>query len=61
MIPRGEVGLVFAELGRVGGIFTNEIYAGMLIVIILTTLFPPFAIKWLYAASGPDAIEGQGR
>jgi Kef-type K+ transport system membrane component KefB len=24
MIPRGEVGLIFAELGRVGGILTNE-------------------------------------
>ena len=48
MIPRGEVGLVFAELGRVSGIFSNEIYAGMLIVIALTTLVPPFALKWFY-------------
>ena len=23
MIPRGEVGLIFAELGRAGGIFNN--------------------------------------
>jgi len=48
MIPRGEVGLIFAELGRVSGIFNNEIYAGMLIVIALTTLAPPFALKWFY-------------
>ncbi len=53
MIPRGEVGLVFAELGRVSGIFNNEIYAGMVMVIALTTVFPPFALKWLYAAYGP--------
>lgn len=52
MIPRGEVGLIFAELGRVSGIFTNEIYAGMVIVIALTTVFPPFAIKWLYGVYG---------
>jgi len=52
MIPRGEVGLVFAELGRVGGIFNNEIYAGMIIVIALTTLLSPFAIKWYFGRYG---------
>lgn len=49
MIPRGEVGLIFAELGRASGIFKNEIYATMVIVIALTTLLPPFVMKWYYA------------
>ncbi len=48
MIPRGEVGLIFAELGRVGGIFTNELYAALVMVIALTTLFPPLVLKWFY-------------
>jgi Kef-type K+ transport system membrane component KefB len=48
MIPRGEIGLIFAELGRVSGIFNNEIYAAMVIVIALTTLLPPFIMKWYY-------------
>ena len=48
MTPRGEVGLIFAELGRVNGIFDDGIYAALVIVIALTTLLPPFAIKWLY-------------
>jgi len=48
MIPRGEVGLIFAELGRINGIFNNEIYAGMVIVIALTTLFPPLIMEWFY-------------
>ena len=52
MIPRGEVGLIFAELGRVSGIFNNEIYAGMVIVIALTTLLPPFIMKWFYGRYG---------
>ncbi|MGK7345892.1 MAG: cation:proton antiporter [Candidatus Nitrospinota bacterium M3_3B_026] len=56
MIPRGEVGLIFAELGRVSGIFNNEVYAGMVIVIAVTTLAPPFALKWLYGRYG-DRIE----
>ena len=48
MTPRGEVGLIFAELGRSSGIFDNEVYAGMIIVIALTTLLPPFLLKYLY-------------
>lgn len=52
MIPRGEVGLIFAELGRVSGIFSNEIYAGMIMVIAMTTLVPPFLMKWFYHRYG---------
>ena len=48
MIPRGEVGLIFAELGREANIFNNEIYAAMVIVIALTTILPPFIMKWFY-------------
>jgi Kef-type K+ transport system membrane component KefB len=48
MAPRGEVGLVFAELGRTAGVFSNEIHAGMVIVIVLTTLLPPLLLKWLH-------------
>ncbi len=60
MIPRGEVGLIFAELGRVSGIFNNEIYAGMVIVIALTTLLPPFIMKWYYGRYG-DRLSAAGR
>jgi hypothetical protein len=31
-------GLIFAEFGRESGVFSNEIYAGMVIVIALTTI-----------------------
>jgi Kef-type K+ transport system membrane component KefB len=48
MIPRGEAGLIFAEPGRSSDIFNNEVYAGMVIVIVLTTLLPPFIMKWFY-------------
>jgi Kef-type K+ transport system membrane component KefB len=48
MVPRGEVGLVFAELGRASNTFGNEVYAALVIVIALTTLLPPFGLRWLY-------------
>lgn len=52
MIPRGEVGLIFAQLGFSQGILNGELYAAMLIVIALTTMSPPFLLKWFYGKSG---------
>lgn len=48
MIPRGEVGLIFAQLGLNQQILTGDLYAAMLIVIALTTMAPPFMLKWFY-------------
>lgn len=48
MIPRGEVGLIFAEIGRLNGVLTNEIYAVLIFVIIITTIIPPFLLKYLF-------------
>lgn len=45
LIPRGEVGLIFAEMGRINGILPNEIYAMLIFVIIITTVVPPFLLK----------------
>jgi len=56
MVPRGEVGLIFAELGRESGVFSNEVYAGMVIVIALTTLLPPFVMKWYYRRYGAQML-----
>jgi Kef-type K+ transport system membrane component KefB len=47
MVPRGEVGLIFGEVGLDTGVFNNEVYAGIIIVIAATTLIPPFAMRWL--------------
>ncbi len=47
MVPRGEVGLIFAELGREADIFSNEIYASLVLVIAFTTILPPLIMKWL--------------
>jgi Kef-type K+ transport system membrane component KefB len=48
MIPRGEVGLIFAQLGFSQGILNGELYAALLIVVALTTMSPPFLLKWFY-------------
>lgn len=49
MVPRGEVGLIFAEVGLKSGILNNEVYASLILVIAITTLVAPFGLRWLYA------------
>src|SRR5574340_435669 len=48
MVPRGEIGLIFAQLGLDQGILDAETYAALLIVIALTTIAPPFLLKAYY-------------
>lgn len=45
MIPRGEVGLIFAEMGRINNALPNDIYAMLIFVIVITTIVPPFLLK----------------
>lgn len=56
MIPRGEVGLIFAQLGFSQNILSGELYAALLIVIALTTMAPPFLLKWFYAATSRSSF-----
>jgi Kef-type K+ transport system membrane component KefB len=50
MIPRGEVGLIFAQLGFTQQVLNADLYAALLIVIALTTMSPPFLLKWFYSS-----------
>ena len=43
MIPRGEVGLIFANIGLELAVFKDDIYASIILVIALTTLIHPFS------------------
>ena len=52
MVPRGEVGLIFAELGRASGVFGPQVYAALVIVIAYTTMLAPFWIKLFYRRYG---------
>lgn len=51
MIPRGEVGLIFASMGlalSVAGerIVTREVFAAAVVMVVVTTLVTPPAIRW---------------
>jgi Kef-type K+ transport system membrane component KefB len=47
MVPRGEVGLIFAGVGLGAHIITDGQYGAILIVVALTTFFSPIFLKRL--------------
>ncbi|MEO6695862.1 MAG: cation:proton antiporter [Ignavibacteria bacterium] len=49
MVPRGEVGLIFAGIGRGIGILDNALFSAIIIVVILTTFITPPWLKWAFS------------
>lgn len=46
MVPRGEVGLIFAEVGKRSGAFDDAVYAVIVFLVALTTLLAPLALRF---------------
>lgn len=62
MVPRGEVGLIFANIGLglvIEGhrIITHTTYSAVVVMVILTTMLTPPALKWAFARQGPAPAE----
>ena len=47
MVPRGEVGLIFATIGKGLGVVSDQVYSVIVIVVILTTLMTPPILSFL--------------
>ena len=45
MVPRGEVGLIFAQTGRAAGVLDAGLYAAVTFMVIVTTLLAPPLLK----------------
>ncbi|PIN70952.1 sodium:proton antiporter, partial [Candidatus Woesearchaeota archaeon CG11_big_fil_rev_8_21_14_0_20_57_5] len=56
MIPRGEVGLIFATIGLSGGIISAELYGILVIVIMATTLVTPPVLRPVLLAQGKKEV-----
>ena len=41
MIPRGEVGLIFATIGKGLGVIDEKLFSVVVIMVIVTTLITP--------------------
>ncbi|HEU5209910.1 MAG TPA: cation:proton antiporter [Longimicrobiales bacterium] len=58
MIPRGEVGLIFAHIGMQSGILTPAVYSAILIMVIFTTFLAPPLLKPAFAHGVASASPG---
>lgn len=46
MIPRGEVGLIFASIGKGLGVVSDAVFSAVVIMVIVTTLIAPLGLRW---------------
>jgi Kef-type K+ transport system membrane component KefB len=48
MVPRGEVGLIFAGAGLAAAVVAEDLYSALVVVVMLTTFIAPPWLKVLY-------------
>ncbi len=48
MVPRGEVGLIFADIGRRSGVLTESAFGAVLLMVMATTFVAPVVLKALF-------------
>ena len=58
MMPRGEVGLVFASIGRSLGVVDNATFSAIVLMVVITTLATPPWLKRLLGQGEPEAADG---
>lgn len=64
MVPRGEVGLIFASIGLslyIGAeeIVTPEVYSAVVIMVIITTMMTPPLLTWAFHRTGAGSVPEQ--
>jgi Na+:H+ antiporter len=50
MMPRGEVGLIFAGIGKSIGVVDDGLFSAVILLVMVTTLLTPLALRWTLLA-----------
>ena len=58
MVPRGEVGLIFASVGKGLGVIDDALFSAVVIMVMVTTMMTPIALKW--SLGRPPAVAAVG-
>jgi Kef-type K+ transport system membrane component KefB len=61
MVPRGEVGIVVANLGLAAGLLRPDIFSGVLVAVVLTTVVAPYLLAWAVPRAIAERAEAQDR
>jgi Kef-type K+ transport system membrane component KefB len=57
MVPRGEVGLIFAQLGLSAGLLSTGLYSSVALMVMITTFVTPPVLRALLAKQAPEDVE----
>lgn len=62
MIPRGEVGLIFARMGLATGVLTSELFSAITMMVLATTLLTPPLLAYMIRSERqtPDESDRPG-
>src|SRR2546425_6955134 len=55
--PRGEAGLIFAQIGLTAGILSNRLFGALLFVVLATALRTPPLLQWTLRGPGATLDE----
>jgi Kef-type K+ transport system membrane component KefB len=62
MVPRGEVGLIFAQAGLDSGVFNAGLFGAVTLMVIVTTLLAPPVLRLVVGPPQPKFdLEAEGR
>ncbi|MDJ0797581.1 MAG: cation:proton antiporter [Calothrix sp. MO_167.B12] len=61
MIPRGEVGLVFAGIGSASGVLDKPLEAAIIVMVILTTFLAPPLLQWALKSQETEVLIPAGQ
>lgn len=61
MVPRGEVGLIFAQIGLTAGVLSPQLFSAVLLMVIGTTFVAPPLLKLVFARGGVTQAPQGGR
>lgn len=59
MVPRGEVGLIFAQMGLAAGAIAAGEYGALMLMVLVTTFVTPPALAWRSKRHGTTPIPPQ--
>lgn len=52
MVPRGEVGLIFAQMGLAAGVFDTRFFSAVTLMVMVTTFLAPPLLRVLFPPGG---------
>jgi Kef-type K+ transport system membrane component KefB len=61
MVPRGEVGLVFAGVGSASGVLSESLDAAIIVMVILTTFMAPPLLRVVFRQDATAVVEGDSQ